>query len=154
MEFLDERLRTPADNILQENLFIILSSMEMIALTRVCAIIHLAICMPLRWLAGNSHTFGEHCWSVTSMGKAIDTLESNLMMITQDNNKILNEQFMMDIFKDLKTDFPPLADCCKHMFEVKKIQWWRKKTTRWCHWICSENDCLTKTWMTTGQQRT
>ena len=40
IEFLDGRLRTPGDNISQENLFVILSSCEMIALVRVCVIIH------------------------------------------------------------------------------------------------------------------
>ena len=43
LEFLDERLKNPGDNILQENLFIILSSNDMIALARVCSIIHLGI---------------------------------------------------------------------------------------------------------------
>ena len=36
VEFLDERLRIPGDNILQENLFVVLSSLEMVALSRVC----------------------------------------------------------------------------------------------------------------------
>ena len=52
IEFLDKQLRTPGDNILQENLLIILSSCEMTALARVCTIIHLSICLPTRWLAG------------------------------------------------------------------------------------------------------
>jgi hypothetical protein len=55
VEFLDERLRTPGDNILQENIFIILSSSEMVALSRGCSIVHISICLPTRWLAGNAH---------------------------------------------------------------------------------------------------
>ena len=51
--FLDEGLSTPdADNILEENLFIILSSMEMIALSRLFSILHFTINVPMRWLAG------------------------------------------------------------------------------------------------------
>ena len=47
LEFLDARLRTPGNNILQENLFVILSSCEMMDLSRVCSIIHIAVCLPL-----------------------------------------------------------------------------------------------------------
>ena len=78
IEFLDERLRIPGDNILQENLFVVLSSSEMIALARVCAIIHLSICLPTRWLAGNSHKLAEYNWSVRSMGRIVDMLDISL----------------------------------------------------------------------------
>ena len=48
VEFLDDRLRIPGDNILQENLFVVLSSLEIVALSRVYSIVHLAICLPVR----------------------------------------------------------------------------------------------------------
>ena len=44
-------------------------------LARVCSIIHLAICLPIRWLVGNSHTLSYYNWSVSSMGQVIDALE-------------------------------------------------------------------------------
>ena len=46
MPFLDQFLEASKDNILQENLFYILTSEEMIALTRVFAILHFTVCMP------------------------------------------------------------------------------------------------------------
>ena len=55
IEFSYERLQTPMDNILQENIFIILSSLEMMELACLCAIIHTIICLPTLWLAGNDH---------------------------------------------------------------------------------------------------
>ena len=55
VEFLDECLEAHNDNILQENLFTILTSMEMVALARVMAIIHYKIALTMRWLAGNTH---------------------------------------------------------------------------------------------------
>eukprot|EP00965_Chrysotila_dentata_P105673 3490413-Pleurochrysis_carterae.AAC.1 len=56
VEFLDERLRMPgADDILQENLFVCLTSVELIASVRVHAILYLSVVIPLRLLAGNSH---------------------------------------------------------------------------------------------------
>jgi hypothetical protein len=63
--FLDECLRGCKDNILQENLFIVLVSVEMIALCRTMAIFHFKVCMPLRWIAGNTHFLGQqgYNWS-------------------------------------------------------------------------------------------
>ena len=75
---MDQRLRIPGDNILQEKLCIVLSSCEMLALARVCVIIHLSIFMPTRWSAGNSHKLGEYDWSVRSMGKIMDISEESL----------------------------------------------------------------------------
>ncbi len=46
MEFLDECLRAHKDNILQENLFMVLTSVEMVALCRVMDIMHLKVRKP------------------------------------------------------------------------------------------------------------
>ena len=86
IEFLDERLRT-GDNILQENLFIVLSSCEMLALARVCAIVYLSICIPTRWLAGNSQKLEKYNWSIRSMGKVVDILDVALEEIANDGTK-------------------------------------------------------------------
>ena len=65
--------------------------MEMIALCRVMAILHFNICMPMRWLAGNTHTIGQagYDWSARSMGKAIDALEDAMVKIEEDGSKFL-----------------------------------------------------------------
>ena len=52
-------LRLHKDNILQDNLFIVLTSVEMVALCRVMCILHFKVCKPLRWLAGNTHHYGQ-----------------------------------------------------------------------------------------------
>ena len=70
-EFLDERLRTPGDNIPQENIFIIFSSLEMMALARLCAIIHITICLPTHWLSGNCHTIAHYNLSVRSTERMV-----------------------------------------------------------------------------------
>ena len=64
------------DNILQDNTFIILSSLEMKVLMRFCAIIHTPICLPTLWLAGNCHILDDYNWSVLSMGRIVDELET------------------------------------------------------------------------------
>ena len=119
VEFLDERLRNPGDNILQENLFVILTSCEMISLARVCSIIHLYIYLPTRWLAGNCHKLGNHNWSVRSMGIMVDILEQSLMTLENNGEYILDEVFMMGILQELYIKLPPFAEYLKHMYNDK-----------------------------------
>ena len=123
VEFLDERLRMmgPSDgNILQENLFVILSSTPMIGLFRVCSILHLSVCIPMRWLAGKTHTLKELNWSVRSMGRVIDTLEVAMESIVRSNGAlVLDEDFMMSIFSVYKTELPPFNEYLIYQFENK-----------------------------------
>ena len=69
--FSNQCLEASKDNILQDNLFYILTSEEIITLTRVFAILYFTVCMPIRWLAGNTHNVGYqgYNWSVLSMGR-------------------------------------------------------------------------------------
>ena len=122
IEFLDQRLRYPGNNVLQENLFIILSSCEMLALARVCSIIHLSICIPIRWLAGNTHQLQEFDWSVRSMGKIVDILDIVLVQIVNDGSKIMDEEFMMGFFADIQNSIPPFKEYYKHMYNKKALK--------------------------------
>jgi hypothetical protein len=123
IEFLDARLRTcGADgNILQENLFIILTSLDMIAQARLCSIVHLSICLPMRWLAGNSHLLAEYDWSERSMGRAADLLEKALESIVDDATLIRNEEFMYGIFWELMEELPPFKEFLEYMYESKAM---------------------------------
>ena len=76
--FLEDRMHTPRDNILQENIFIILSLLEMTKLARLCAIIDITICLPKRWLAGNCHILADYNFYVRSMGIMADDLDMAL----------------------------------------------------------------------------
>ena len=119
VEFLDEQLRMIGNegNILQENLFVIFTSLPMIALFRISSILHVAICIPMRWLAGNTHKMKDHNWSVRSMGRALDILESALEKILLDQSLILDRQFMMGIFDELRSELLPFDDFLKYKFE-------------------------------------
>ena len=122
VEFFDQRLRYPSDNILQENLFIILTCGEMIALARVCAIIHLSICIPTRWLPGNTHKLDKYDWSVRVMGKIVDILDVVLEEIEKDGSKIMDEQFMMGLFDKIKLTLPPFQEYYKHIYEANALK--------------------------------
>ena len=60
VEFLDEQLRklkkaNQQASILQQNLFVVLTSNEMIAMARLMSILHISVFMPFRFLAGKCH---------------------------------------------------------------------------------------------------
>ena len=59
IDFLYKRLRTPGNNIMQDNIFIILSSLEMTSLARVYAIIHITIYLPTLWLVDNCQILAD-----------------------------------------------------------------------------------------------
>lgn len=91
----------------------------MLALSRLCAILHLSIVMPHRWLAGNSHRLGEHGWSVRSMGRALDALEKAMLVLEERGECVLDEEFMMGIFDKIKEELPEFSDYMEHMYDEK-----------------------------------
>ena len=112
VEFLDRSLRKRNKNdkasILQLNLFVALTSSEMIALVRLLSILHVSVCMPVRWLAGKTHELKEHNqWGPMSMGRVLDTLEASMIEIAANPNTILDENYMMNIFKVYIEELPP-----------------------------------------------
>ena len=83
VEFLDMMLRkhcrcnsNEKASLLQQNLFVALTSEEMIALSRLLSILHISVCMPFRWLAGKTHelkAYGlDFGWGAMSMSRVID----------------------------------------------------------------------------------
>lgn len=68
VEFIDKRLSADGEHILQENLFIVLSSMEMIAMSTIYTIFDFSIRLSMQWLASNTHTLKESDWPIHSMG--------------------------------------------------------------------------------------
>jgi hypothetical protein len=89
VQFLDEEL-VGKDKILQENIYTVLMSEEMIALCHVFAILHYTICLPMRFLAGNSHSIGVqgYDWSTRLRGNGIDALKKAMIEIETDGSKL------------------------------------------------------------------
>ena len=121
VEFLDERLRVPGnENILQKNLFTVLTSSEMVAVTRLLAIMHIAVCMPLRFLTGKTHEWKTHDLGVVELGRAFDCWYNAMVTLSERPEKYLDKNFMMGIFDSIKPDLPPFVDYLNHMFTDKK----------------------------------
>ena len=75
MEFLYKQIFNLGgkDCILQDNLYCVLSSVEVGAAARLFSILHLAIVVPVRWLTGKTHTLAEYNWGPISMGLVLDS---------------------------------------------------------------------------------
>ena len=120
VEFLDDVLRVKgASNILQENLFTILSSLEMIASSRFFAILDLAICLPFRWLTGNTHKLAHRDWGARAMGRAIDLIHHACQDIIDDNTLIHNESYMLHIFDEFLEELPEFQAHMEYTFKNK-----------------------------------
>ena len=130
VEFLDDVLRVKgASNILQENLFTVLSSVEMIASSRFFSILHLAICLPFRWLTGNTHKLAHHGWGARSMGRAVDLIHGACKEIVDDVSLIHDESFMLHIFDNLRSELPEFDAYLKYEFENKKTEYVEASST-------------------------
>ena len=109
-----------SDNLLQRSLFIVLGSMEMIAQLRVASILHLAVVLPMRWLAGNSHKLSDYGWGERSMGKALTLLHDAFVDVQGDGALLLDDIFIMNIFSPLYEEIPPLKEYLNYHFEEKE----------------------------------
>ena len=68
----------------------------MIAVTCGYAILHIAIVIPIQFLAGKCHKFNN--WSCRKHGWALDLLQTALQKIVKDGSKFLEDSFIMIIF--------------------------------------------------------
>jgi hypothetical protein len=90
--FLDWQLSCgTGDGILMKNLFIILESVEMIALFHVLSILHIATWIPTRWLAGKTQALAEFQFGVQDMGWTVDLMEEAFEKIANDGEMMLDE---------------------------------------------------------------
>ena len=117
-EFLSEALEANPDNILTSTIYHAIVCSEFIAITRLYAIIHLSICLPMRFLAGKSHEFEN--WSCRKMGKVVDLLEKKLIEISREPKKFLDYNFMIvNFFNEIKNEVEPLKEFLINTFEEK-----------------------------------
>ena len=106
-----------SDAILQTKLYIMLKSSEVVALLRVLSILHIAICMPTRWLAGKTHELSEYSFGYYDMGEALDAMEKAFESILDNCELILDEDFMMNqIFADITERVDPFREYIEYMW--------------------------------------
>ena len=109
-----------SDGILATKLYIMLRSVEVVALLRVLSILHLAVCMPTRWLAGKTHELADYDFGYYDMGKVLTCMETAFEAILDDPSLFLDEDFMLNtMFKEISDQVDPFAEYISHMYEQK-----------------------------------
>jgi hypothetical protein len=122
-EYADYLLRLPKkqDNILLRCLFVLMTSEEIIAQSRLFSILYISFCLPMRWLAAKTPELQEWEWGPISNGGAIDTLRLKMMDLVKDPTNILEEDFMMGMFSEYINKFPPFKKYWEHLFNKKQM---------------------------------
>ena len=121
LEFLHQRLCAGSGegNILQTNLFLVLSCIEMVAVLRVLSIVHVSIVMPMRYLCGKCHELNG--FSVSRLPEVLDLLYDASAKIADDGSLLLDEDHMMSIFKSVENDVPEFKSYMQHILHEKKM---------------------------------
>ena len=111
---------TDSDNILQHNLFITLSCVEVISELHVASIFFVAFIVTMRWLAGKTHKLSHRDWGEMSTPRALDLMYNIFIEIQSNGNKFLDEDFIMKIFEPLYTKLPELETYLTFYFKEKE----------------------------------
>ena len=109
------------DNILQRNLFVLLTSNEMVAQSRLLGIVYLSCMLPLRWLAGKTYTLAQYGWGARSMSRVLNVFLAKLDQIHLNPLLLLSEMFMMNLFQEIMDDPPPFQEYWIHLFEKRRM---------------------------------
>ena len=103
IEFLEHAMCVPGNQhkIIQRNIYVLLTSDEMVAQSFLIAIVYLSSRLPLWWLAGKTHTLWKYNWGARSMGRALDLFQNKLLKLHETPRLFLSDMFMMMLFTEL-----------------------------------------------------
>ena len=92
----------------------------MVDVTRLLAIMHIAISMPLRFLMGKTHEWAEEFdWGVVELGEALDCWYDAMVHLKEKPEDYLNKDYMLSIFDSIKPKLRPFQEYLDFMFEEK-----------------------------------
>ena len=121
LEFLIWRMRCGhGDGIIEHSLFMLFRSVEMIAFLHVLSILHISVCMPLQWLAGNFGDLSQQNFGVSNMASVVDIMDKAFYKVLIDGEKLIGEDFMMGVFGGITKKLPPLQKYFDFMFNNKQ----------------------------------
>ena len=133
VEFLDDMISyfSNSENILEQNLMILLSSVDIIAVSCICYILHTANVILMRWLAACTHKMKEYGWGYISMGKLLDKPKDNLNMIVDQPGLIHEESLVMVMMDPWAVELPPFQDYLYHKLKQHNTNYLNStKTTK------------------------
>ena len=99
-----------------------LSSVEMVAISRLWAIFHFSIVQPLCYLAANTHKFAAYDWGVVELHHVLDCLKDGLESIIDRPKMIHDKSFMMGLVQPWAGILPLFQHYMRLCFEVKKTR--------------------------------
>jgi hypothetical protein len=76
----------------------------------------------MRWLAAKTPELGEWGWGPISNSDAIDTLRVRMMDIADDPTKVLDEDYMMNMFGKYVDALPPFKKYWDYLYEKKRMR--------------------------------
>ena len=109
-----------SNGILQQKIFTLLHSTEVVALLWVLSILHIAICLPTRWLAGNAKDLDKYGFSYYDMVSVLDLMEDRFEEISKEGYLMMNEDYMMVMFSSIAIKVDPFAEYLEFMFTEKQ----------------------------------
>ena len=80
----------------------------------------MAVLLPMRWLAGNTHLLQHRKWGEKNFSIVLDLTYDAFQEIEEDPAKFMDEGFMMSIYQPLYAQLPELEDHLQWYFEGKK----------------------------------
>jgi hypothetical protein len=102
----------------------------MVAVAQLWSILHIAIIMPIRWLAGKVHELKEYGWGPIRLGKVLDKLKDDLESLIDQTDLIHNESFMMGMMDPWVNELKPFQEYMEHAFEKNKLFWLQTQVQR------------------------
>ena len=96
----------------------------MVATSRLFAILNIAVCMPVHWLASNTHK-----WGARSIGRVFDIFQIALNNILDDITLIHEKSTMIFIFQKIVEEIPEFKALLVHEFHNKKTEFVVKSQT-------------------------
>ena len=86
---------------------------------RVLSIVHVAITLPTRWLAGKTQDLAKYDWGVAGMGVCVDLMEKAFQQVAKDGEKLLEDNFMMKFFMPISDRVKSFEDYLTMTFEER-----------------------------------
>ena len=116
VEFLDEIISYcgKSENIISRNLMILLYYVEIISVSWLWSIMHIAIVMPMLWLEACTHKMKEYGWGYIYMEKVLDNLKDKLNMIAYQPKSIHDKYLMMGMMDPWAAELPPFQKYLDH----------------------------------------
>ena len=102
----------------------------MISISILFAILNVAVCMPVSWLAGNTHKLAHQNWGTWSIGRLFDILHTELNKILYDITLIHDKSTIMVIFQNMVEEIPDFKALLVYEFQNKKTEFIVKYQTK------------------------